>query len=117
MPEHALGPVEDFPPGSRRIVDLDGRSIGVFNVDGRLYALRNRCPHQGAPLCVGPVAPLLTATRPGSYVAESTEVVRCPWHGWEFRLDDGRSWFDPDGTRVHAYPVQVRDGQVVVRTP
>jgi 3-phenylpropionate/trans-cinnamate dioxygenase ferredoxin subunit len=117
MRQHALGPIDDFPPGSRRIVDLDGRSIGVFNVGGRLYALRNRCPHQGAPLCLGPVAPLVTAPAPGRYVAEATEVVRCPWHGWEFRLEDGRSWVDPDVTRVRAYPVEVRDGQVLIETP
>jgi 3-phenylpropionate/trans-cinnamate dioxygenase ferredoxin subunit len=115
MRQHALGPIEEFPPGSRRIVELDGRSIGVFNVDGRLYALRNRCPHQGAPLCLGPVAPLVIAPCPGSYVAERTEVIRCPWHGWEFQLADGRSWVDPEGTRVRAYPVEVRGGQVLVQ--
>lgn len=117
MGRHVLGPIDDFPPGSRRIVSLDGRSIGVFNVDGRLYALRNCCPHQGAPLCLGPVTPLVTAPCPGRYVAEEPEVIRCPWHGWEFRLDDGRSWVDPDGTRVRAYPVEVHDGQVLIRTP
>jgi len=114
MRQHALGPIDEFPPGSRRIVELDGRSIGVFNVDGRLYALRNRCPHQGAPLCLGRVAPLVTAPCPGSYVAERTEVIRCPWHGWEFQLADGRSWVDPEGTRVRAYPVEVRRGQVFI---
>ena len=44
---------DEIPPGSRKIVEVDGRSIGVFNVDGEFLALRNRCPHQGGPLCEG----------------------------------------------------------------
>ena len=48
-----VGRADDIPPGSRKIVRIAGRSIGVFNVDGAFYAIRNRCPHQGAPLCEG----------------------------------------------------------------
>jgi hypothetical protein len=44
---------EEIPPGERKIVEVGGRSIGVFNIAGRYYALRNRCPHQGGPLCTG----------------------------------------------------------------
>ena len=47
--------VRDVPPGERRIVEIEGRSIGVFNVDGRFYALHNGCPHKGGPLCEGRV--------------------------------------------------------------
>ena len=50
---HVVARVADIPPGERLIVDIAGRSIGVFNVDGRFYALRNSCPHQGGPLCLG----------------------------------------------------------------
>jgi nitrite reductase/ring-hydroxylating ferredoxin subunit len=117
MPRHTLGPIDEFPPGSRRILDVDGRSIGVLNVDGRLYALRNRCPHQGAPLCLGAVGPLLTASRPGEYAVGDVDVIRCPWHGWEFTLADGRAWVEPDKTRVRTYPVEVREGLVVLETP
>ena len=45
--------VAELPPGSRRIVEIGIRSIGVFNVDNRFYAVRNLCPHQAAPLCRG----------------------------------------------------------------
>ena len=45
--------VEDLPPGERKIVKAGPRSIGVFNVYGEYYAIRNSCPHQGGPLCVG----------------------------------------------------------------
>jgi nitrite reductase/ring-hydroxylating ferredoxin subunit len=117
MATHTLWPIDDFPPGSRRIVDVDGRSIGVFNVDGRLYALRNRCPHQGAPLCLGRVTALVEAPAPGRYAQTDVAVIRCPWHGWEFQLADGRAWIDPDTTRVRAYPIGVRHGRVVIETP
>ena len=44
---------DEIPPGERKIVEIGGRSIGVFNVAGEYFALRNRCPHQGGPLCEG----------------------------------------------------------------
>jgi len=113
--KHVVAAVDEIPPGGRKIVEVAGRSIGLFNLGGEFFALRNRCPHQGAPLCLGPVAPLVTAPCPGSYVAERAEVIRCPWHGWEFQLSDGRSWVDPEGTRVRAYPVEVRGGQVLIQ--
>ena len=51
MAVHVVARVSELPPGARRIVEIGRRSIGVFNVNGKLYALRNACPHQGAPLC------------------------------------------------------------------
>lgn len=47
--------VEELSPGSRIIVQGGRFGIGVFNSDGALYALANRCPHDGAPVCLGPV--------------------------------------------------------------
>jgi nitrite reductase (NADH) small subunit len=107
---HVVAEVADIPPGERLIVTLDGRSIGVFNVSGRFYAVRNRCPHQGGPLCLGALVGLATAERPGaiSYTREG-EILRCPWHGWEFDLATGRSVFDPTRTRVKSYPVEVEE--------
>jgi 3-phenylpropionate/trans-cinnamate dioxygenase ferredoxin subunit len=94
----------EIAPGQRKIVQVGGRSIGVFNVGGEFFALRNRCPHQGGPLCEGvQFAPLRSAT-PGEYDrGPDGEVIRCPWHGWEFEIRTGRSWFDPDRTRVRSY--------------
>lgn len=102
--------VEELPPGSRRIVELGGRSIGVFNVHGTYYAVRNLCPHQQAPLCEGPVMDTTLPASPGTYAfGLDGQVLRCPWHGWEFDLATGRSLFDPDGCRVRAYPVSLED--------
>jgi nitrite reductase (NADH) small subunit len=107
---HVVARVRDIPPGERLIADVAGRSIGVFNVDGRFYALRNSCPHQGGPLCLGRTVGLVRAERPGqiTYTREG-EILRCPWHGWEFDLATGRSVFDPNRTRVKSYPVEVEE--------
>ena len=87
---------------------VGSRSIGVFNVSGRYYALRNACPHQGAPLCRGSVTGTTLPGPPGCYdYAREGEIVRCPWHGWEFDITTGRSVFNPHKVRVRAYPVAV----------
>ncbi len=108
---HVVGPVEDLPPGSRRIIEVDGRSIGVFNVDGRFYAIRNRCPHQGGPLCEG-VTTGLTRPRfdpgraPDVTWEREGEILRCPWHAWEFDLKTGEAVFGY-GVRVAVYKTLV----------
>jgi nitrite reductase/ring-hydroxylating ferredoxin subunit len=105
---HTIGNVREIPPGTRKVVDVAGRSIGVFNVDGQFFAVRNSCPHQGGPLCLGPTMGLVTGDRPGEFNYERDgEILRCPWHGWEFDLATGQSVFDPTRTRVRAYPVEV----------
>jgi nitrite reductase (NADH) small subunit len=100
--------VEDLPPGERKIVCVKGHSIGVFNVGGRFYALNNRCPHKGAPLCAGIVTGLVTGPEPYRYeVVRQGEILRCPWHGWEFDITNGRSVFNPHRLRVKSYEVMV----------
>jgi nitrite reductase/ring-hydroxylating ferredoxin subunit len=99
---------DEIPPGARKLVDVDGRSIGVFNVDGTYWAVRNRCPHQGGPLCAGVQVGAVTSDGPGSYTYErSGEILRCPWHAWEFDIRTGASWFDPSRARVRAYEVEL----------
>lgn len=116
-----VGPVEEIPPGERRlVVPFRGRAgIGVFNVGGAFYALRNLCPHKAGPLCTGRVSGWVVADAPPStdtpgmaYVREG-EIIRCPWHLWEFEIVTGRCLVD---AKVHAktYPVAIEDGQIVV---
>ena len=111
MADHVVARVDEIPPGERKIVEIAGRSIGVFNVDGEFFALRNRCPHQGGPLCEGFVIGALSSDGPGEYEHRPHDAhVRCPWHGWEFDLRTGASWFDPQRTRVARYDVRVQPG-------
>ncbi len=56
---------DEIAPGERKIVDIGGRSVGVFNIGGEYFALRNRCPHQGGPLCAGLQFAPLRSSRPG----------------------------------------------------
>ena len=108
MPSYPVATAAEIPPGERKIVEVAGRSIGVFNVGGEFHALRNRCPHQGGPLCQGRLTGGVASARPGDYEwVQEGEILRCPWHGWEFDLKTGQSWFDPAGTRVRTYPVTV----------
>ena len=111
MSQFVVATVDEIPPGGRRILEVAGRSIGVFNLGGEFFALRNTCPHQGGPLCQGTVGSLVVAARPGEYsLSRPGEMLQCPWHGWEYDLRTGQSWFDPARTRVRAYPVDVADG-------
>ena len=102
--------VRDFPPGERRIVDVDGQSIGVLNVDGTYYALRNSCPHQGAPLCLGRITGTTVASKPYERIyTREGEIIKCPWHGWEFEIATGRSIFNPHKIRTRTYEVTIEN--------
>lgn len=108
MAKHIVATVDEIPLGGRKIVEIAGRSIGVFHLDGGYYAIRNTCPHQGAPLCEGLLTGFLDANVPGEYrYTRRGEILRCPWHGWEFDVKTGQSWWDPARTRVRSYEVEV----------
>lgn len=110
MTKHAVATVDEIPQGGRKIVELDGRSVGIFNVAGEFYAIRNTCPHQGGPLCAGVITGFVVSAEPGRYqYLRRGEVVRCPWHGWEFDIKTGLSWIDPTRIRVKRYPVTVQE--------
>lgn len=106
-----VAPVADIPPGSCRIIDAGGKSIGVFNVGGEFYAIRNCCPHQGAPLCLGVTTGLSVARFNGDNPPERVwerygQILRCPWHAWEFDLKTGEAVFG-QGERVATYKAYV----------
>jgi 3-phenylpropionate/trans-cinnamate dioxygenase ferredoxin subunit len=106
--KYVIGRVVEIPPGARKLVTVAGRSIGIFNLGGEFFAVRNRCPHRGASLCLGEIYGTLDSPGPGEYRhSPSDAVLRCPWHGWEFELRTGRSWFDPRRVRVRNYDVTV----------
>jgi nitrite reductase (NADH) small subunit len=102
------------------VVDVAGREIGLFRVGEKVFALRNRCPHQGGPVGTGGVFPALKAEVRNGRLEESLDheclIVACPWHGWEFELESGVCTADRS-RRVAAYPAFVRDGDVIVVLP
>lgn len=108
---YVVAEADEIAPGGRKIVTVAGRSIGVFNVGGEYFALRNRCPHQGGALCEGQLWGVLRSERPGEFDYQpSREVIACPWHGWEFHLRTGQSWCAPEKLRVNRYAVATVTG-------
>jgi 3-phenylpropionate/trans-cinnamate dioxygenase ferredoxin subunit len=111
MAKYVVCPASEIPAGARKIVEIDGRKIGVFNLNGEYFALLDRCPHQAGPLCNGRTYGFVDADVPGEYnYSRPGELLRCPWHGWEYDIRTGQSWFDPRGVRVRAYDVEVESG-------
>ena len=111
MARYIVAKIEEIPPGTRKIVDVAGRQIGVFNINGEFFALRNRCPHQGGPLCEGQLSGMLEASVPGEFTySRPGEILHCPWHGWEYDIRNGQSYFNPRAVRVRSYDVHVEGG-------
>lgn len=114
MAKYVLAKTEDIPEGQHLVVEVAGRSIGVFNVGGEFYGLLNRCPHQGGPLCEGRLVGLLEADAPGQlHYHPDQKLLACPWHGWEFDVKTGQSYFDPARMRLRSYAIEVEAGSTV----
>lgn len=118
MARYVVGTVAEIPPGARKIVTVAGRSIGVFNLGGEFFALRNRCPHQGGPLCEGKTWGAVQATVPGAIEYDRAgEILTCAWHGWEFGIRTGQSWCAPERLHVRRYAVTVEPAVPPVPIP
>ncbi|MEN3146225.1 Rieske (2Fe-2S) protein [Neorhizobium sp. IRAMC:178] len=112
---HVVARVDEIASGASRLVHVEGRDIAIFNVAGEFMAIANRCPHEGADLCKGKLLSLFESDEPGVVrMSRRGELVRCPWHGWEFDLRSGKSWCDPARTRVKSYDVAVEHGARLV---
>jgi 3-phenylpropionate/trans-cinnamate dioxygenase ferredoxin subunit len=105
----------EIPIGGRRIVQDGNISIGVFNIKGQFYAIRNVCPHQGAPLCLGKIHTTYRPSNPQEFEPTLEDrVIRCPWHGWEFDIVSGKGLFDRK-SRIATYEVRTdEDDNLVV---
>ncbi len=110
---YAVAKVDELPPGGRKLVEIDGKSVGVFNVKGQFVAVLNVCPHELAPVCLGRVGGTTLPSAPGEYTwGREGEILACPWHGWEFDLLSGECLTDK--RRLRRYPVYVEDALVYV---
>jgi nitrite reductase/ring-hydroxylating ferredoxin subunit len=112
---HDVGSLGELERAGRVIASVGGREVGVLvdTVRERLVAVRNRCPHQGGPLCAGTVSERIGGS-PGTYELQRQSILRCPWHGWEFDVESGICR-DDSRMRVAVYPVKVDDGRVLVK--
>jgi len=90
----------DLPAGRSLVVEVDGRTIAVFNVNGEIFALDNTCMHRGGPLGEG-------------FVDQRNLTVQCPWHGWIYSLVTGASPID-SMAKVEKFDVRVEGEEVQI---
>jgi nitrite reductase (NADH) small subunit/3-phenylpropionate/trans-cinnamate dioxygenase ferredoxin subunit len=88
--------LEEFPAGQSTSLEVGPNQIGLFRTADGVFAIDNVCPHRGAPLHEGFV---------------NDGMVTCPWHQWQFQLNDGGCRNIPK-VKVASYPVEVRDGVI-----
>lgn len=99
MPEYkAIANTTDIPVGESRILEVEGNSIAIWNINGNYYAYQNLCPHRGGPVGEGEME--------GS-------VVTCPWHGWTFDVTTGVSPVNP-AAKLTRYDVKVEGNQIKI---
>jgi 3-phenylpropionate/trans-cinnamate dioxygenase ferredoxin subunit len=101
LAELDVGPVEELPPGTVKIVVAGSISVGVYNLDGQFFAIEDRCSHDDGPLCEGEFD-------------EETGVAVCPRHGANFDIRTGRPLTLPAYEPVETFPVRIDDGIVKV---
>ena len=101
MAELTVCPLDELPPGSVKIVVAGELAFGVYNLDGELYAIEDRCSHDDGPLCEGDFDP-------------ESAVVICPRHGSHFDIRTGKALTLPAYLPVETFPVRVDDGLVKV---
>jgi nitrite reductase (NADH) small subunit len=94
----AVARVEDVPPGTGRPIEVAGRAVALFNVDGTFYAIDGTCLHRGGPVGEGDL---------------EDNIVTCPWHGWQYDVTTGCNVMDPD-IGLARYAVEVADGVVKI---
>lgn len=90
--------LEDIPEGKGREFVVDGRIVGLFHVEGNVYAMDGLCPHAGGPIATG--------TLRGT-------TVTCPWHGWQFDVSNGKHCLTQN-IQAATFPVEIRDGEIWV---
>lgn len=119
MEEHVVGTVDELEDKDRLLIEVKGREIGIFEVNGEYHAYVNWCVHQGGPICEG----RLSGEQKAKFNRDSLEtelewtnedgVIACPWHGWEFDLKSGKNIARED-IKLPSYPVHEKDGQIVL---
>lgn len=89
----------DLAPGTSKVVQPDGHSIALFNLEGAFYAIGNACTHRAGPLGEG---------------ALSGDTVACPWYGAQFNVKTGAVTSSPARAGVRSFPVKIEGTDVLV---
>jgi nitrite reductase/ring-hydroxylating ferredoxin subunit len=97
MPFLKVTTVPEIPPGKAVMFQVNEAILSIFNVDGKFYAIDDRCPHRGAPLSEG----VLTGT-----------TITCPWHGAKFDVTNGKLIAGSQWS-LKTYPLKI-DGEDIL---
>ena len=115
---HVVARAAEILPGGRKLVTIGGRGVLVFNLGGEFFALSDMCPHKGGSLSGGICTGLVQSGEPGEYrYSRAGEMIRCPWHQWEFDIRTGRSYCDPRRMRLILSDVAVAPGSSLAVGP
>ena len=118
MTRHVVAEVDDFVDREIRGVDVAGKPVCLMRVGDTFFALLDRCPHGGARLSGGRLTGTVESSGPGDYrLCRQGELLKCPWHGWEFDIRTGQSWSDPRSTRTRAFATEALQGEDLVKGP
>lgn len=99
MIEVVVAKASDLKPGEGKAIEVNGRPIALFNVNGEFFAIDNTCLHSGGPLGEGEV---------------EGKTVTCPWHGWQYDVTTGQCTVPGGPMKVQSYKVVVKGDDVVI---
>lgn len=88
----------DLAPGDKMLVEYDDEDVGLFNIDGEIYAISDVCTHDGGPLVEGEL---------------DGEWVICPRHGARFNVKSGQQTM-PAFSPVPLYEVKIEDSDILI---
>jgi 3-phenylpropionate/trans-cinnamate dioxygenase ferredoxin subunit len=94
-----IADVDELQPGERKVVEVGGHYIALFNIGGEFFAIADVCTHDGGPLAEGQLA---------------EHVIECPRHGATFDVRTGEVLSFPAITPVPSYQVKIEGGEVLV---
>lgn len=118
MTRFVIAKIEDVSEGEKIRVLAGKRALVLVQLDGAFYALADRCPHAGASLANGRISGIVESDGPGDYqLCRQGEMIKCPWHGWEFDIKTGQSWSDPQSTRARSFTTKTVSGTNLVKGP
>lgn len=118
MTEVSVGSSDELSDGDRLIIEIEGKELAIFNINGEYHAYVNWCPHQAGPICEGDMTGTVeerfdreTLQSETEWIREG-EILRCPWHGWQFDVTSGECL--SRSVRLVSYPVVEKDGELIV---
>lgn len=99
MTEIKIGKITDIKEGGAKVINVSGKTLALFNINGGFFAVDNACLHKGGPLGEGEL---------------DGSVVTCPLHGWKYDVTSGFCVFPATHLKVNSYKVSVKGEEIFV---